>query len=138
MSEGYSEGFEEKEHTADWELHVWGQDLSHLLEQAANGMNALAGVSLKNEPRLKHSINLPFADAEELLVSFLSEILFLSEMEGLGFDRFELKINHHQMSAQCYGAPIAAVNKEIKAVTYHNLKIEKSTRGLEAHIVFDV
>jgi SHS2 domain-containing protein len=138
MSDRLPEGFEEKEHTADWELVVWGQDLSHLLEQAAYGMNALAGVSLNHEPRLQHSLSLPYADAEELLVSFLSEILFLGEMEGLGFDRFDLNINNDQMHAQLYGAPIASVNKEIKAVTYHNLKIEKSPRGLEAHIVFDV
>ncbi len=138
MSERLPAGFEEKEHTADWEIRVWGQDLSRLLEQAAYGMNALAGVSLKKEPRLQHALSLPYTDAEELLVSFLSEILFIGEMEGLGFDRFELNINNDQMQARLYGAPIASVNKEIKAVTYHNLKVEKSPYGLEAHIVFDV
>ncbi len=131
-------GFEEKEHTADWELHVWGQDLSHLLEQAAIGMNALAGVSLKNESRLERSLNLHYSDTEDLLVSFLNEILFLGEMEGLGFDGFELIIEDNQVHARLFGAPIASLNKEIKAVTYHNLKIERTPRGLEAHIVFDV
>lgn len=131
-------GFEEKEHTADWELHIWGQSLSHLLIQAVTGMNALAGVNLDNKRRVKWSLSMRFADPEELLVSFLSEVLFLGEMEGLGFDAFEFSIENDQMHAQLFGAPIISMNKEIKAVTYHNLKIENSPRGLEAHIVFDV
>lgn len=138
MTENKVSGFEEKEHTADWELHVWGENLSTLLIQAVTGMNALAGIQLNNAHRVSRSLSLHFSDAEELLVSFLSEILFIAEMEGIGFDEFELSFSDDQMTARLSGAPIISFNKEIKAVTYHNLRIENSSRGLEAHIVFDV
>jgi SHS2 domain-containing protein len=36
------------------------------------------------------------------------------------------------------GAPIQTQSKEIKAVTYHNLEIRETSRGLEVSIVFDV
>lgn len=131
-------GYEEKEHTADWELRIWGQNLSQLLTQAAVGMNSLMGIQLNEEPRIERSLKLFFADAEELLVTFLNELLFLIEMESQGFDQFELAINDRQLSARMFGAPIASLKKEIKAVTYHNLKVENTSLGLEACIVFDV
>jgi SHS2 domain-containing protein len=40
--------------------------------------------------------------------------------------------------AQVESAPIASLAKEIKAVTYHNLAIRQTERGLQANIVFDV
>ena len=39
-------GYRELEHTADWELEAWADDLPGLLEQAARGMYALSGVRL--------------------------------------------------------------------------------------------
>jgi SHS2 domain-containing protein len=36
------------------------------------------------------------------------------------------------------GAPIASLDKAIKAVTYHNLRINETSKGFETTIVFDV
>lgn len=138
MQESQTSGYEEIEHTADCQVRVWGQNLSFLLIQAALSMNILMGMELNHEPRLMRSFSLFFSDAEELLVSFLNELLFFIEMEGIGFDRFELSVDDRQLDARVFGAPIATLRREIKAVTYHNLKIENSQRGLEAKIVFDV
>ena len=80
-------GFEEMEHTADWELRVWAADLIHLLDQAARGMYALSQLELAAGPRVARSFEIPFVDAESLLVDFLSEILFFGEGEGLAFDK---------------------------------------------------
>jgi SHS2 domain-containing protein len=131
-------GFREVEHTADWELQVWAPDLPTLLEQAARGMYHLQGLQLKSSPRREHSFVLAFQDIETLLVDFLAELLYLSESEELGFDLFALKISNHSLQAELSGASINYVSKEIKAVTYHNLIIRKTSSGLEANVVFDV
>jgi SHS2 domain-containing protein len=131
-------GFREIEHTADWELEVWAPDLPMLLEQAARGMNALCGARLKDGPRSTRSLRFPVHDAESLLVSFLSEILFLGESEKLTFDRFQLALQDDLLIASLEGAPLESLDKEIKAVTYHNLLIRHTSRGMEARIVFDV
>ena len=133
-----AEGYREIEHTADWELEVWGADLSSLLEQAALGMYALLGLRLAEGPRERRSFEHEAPDAESLLVEFLNELVFLAESEGLGFDSFELKIHGNRLEAALEGTPIAAQRKEIKAVTYSRLEIRESEGGLTTRVVFDV
>ena len=131
-------GFREIEHTADWELEVWAPDLLALLEQAAIGMYTLEGVRLRAESRVDRSFSLPMEDAESLLVRFLGELLYLGEQENLAFDRFDLHLDAGWLHARLAGAAIETVRKEIKAVTYHNLAIRTTGKGLDVHIVFDV
>ncbi len=131
-------GFKELRHTADWELEAWAPDLAGLFEQAANGMYALSGTHLYPEPRITRTIELAADDAESLLVRFLSELLYLGEQFGLAFDRFDLQIEDSKLNACLHGAPMTEQSKEIKAVTYHKLAIQPSSRGLEVRIVFDV
>ena len=137
-----SEGFQERAHTADWELEVWSSGLAGLLEQAALGMLALMGIRLEEGLRQVRTLIVSGIDAESLLVRFLSEVLWLAEHEKLGFDTFEIEIKGEDASlildASMEGAPIISVDKEIKAVTYHNLEVRQTGNGLEAYIVFDV
>ena len=131
-------GFREIEHTADWELEVWGPDIPALLEQAARGMYALSGVQLKPEPRISRDFQLAMFDEESLLVDFLNELLWMLEEEALAFDQLQLRLEERQLKASLQGAPIASLNKEIKAVTFHNLQVNRRKSDLVVHIVFDV
>ena len=90
------------------------------------------------EPRLTRELDVSAHDSESLLVSFLNEILFLGEVEGIGFDKFDLKLHEGALVGELHGAPLMHQEKEIKAVTYHNLSIQKTQQGLRVNIVFDV
>ena len=138
MIEKQSSGYLEISHTADWALKVWANDLSGLFEQAAFGMYALLQIKLKPGGRYVCPVDLDAEDAEGLLVCFLSELLYFTEHEGLGFDAFDLAIEKAHLSGRMIGAPVESQRKEIKAVTYHNLAIQKTERWLETTIVFDV
>ena len=132
-------GFREIEHTADWELEVWAPDILELLKQAALGMFFLSGAQLSDGPRLTREFEVTAIDPEGLLVSFLSELLYYGEGEGLGFDHFELSlVDGEKLCAQAKGAPFVSLDKEIKAVTYHNLEVRDEPGGLLVRIVFDV
>ena len=132
-------GFEEISHTADWSVRVWAQELPSLFAESARAMNALAGTVIEPRPRLERMFESEGTDLESLLVAFLSELVYCQEQENLAFDTFELKFEGDQrLKAQMEGAPIASTDKAIKAVTYHNLKIEETSRGYEVIIVFDV
>ena len=131
-------GFEEIEHTADWELHVWAPDLPRLLEQAARGMYELSETRLMIGDREEFNFEFPFTDNESLLVDFLSELLFLGEDQGFAIDEFDLSFDGTHLNARLGGAPIEEQNKEIKAVTYHRLKIRETRSGVDVRIVFDV
>lgn len=137
-------GFEEIDHTADWEIQVWGPDLPALLEQAARGMYWLAGLRAGSGPRCKRGLEICASDPEGLLVNFLAELLYLETVEGLVMDHFELAVvgsnqaQEYHLAANMLGAPAAAAGKDIKAVTYHKMNIVQGSRGLEVRIVFDV
>jgi SHS2 domain-containing protein len=138
MTEMRTSGFEELEHTADWALHVWAPDLVELFEQAARGMYALMELQPEMPARVEREVIFSAADAETLLVMFLSELLYFASEENLAFDQFKLSVQPGQLEARLVGAPPVGLHKEIKAVTYHMLEIAATGRGVEVTLVFDV
>lgn len=138
-------GFVEIDHTADWAIRVEGRDLAHLLENAAFGMLRLMGLKIKEGKAREMAIELLAEDREELLVSFLEEILFTIESEGVAFNEIDLHVVRPDAQKSKYAlrgslrlSPIETHAKEIKAVTYHQLEIKNTKAGLETVIVFDV
>ncbi|HSD83859.1 MAG TPA: archease [Anaerolineae bacterium] len=131
-------GFEEISHTADWSARVWEKDLPSLFAESARAMNSLAGTVTSRDPRLKRIFEAEAPDVESLLVAFLSELVYCQEQENLAFDIFEVKVVGSRLKVEMEGAQIASTEKAIKAVTYHNLKIERTHEGFETTIVFDV
>jgi SHS2 domain-containing protein len=131
-------GFEEISHTADWSLRVWADDLPGLLAESARGMYWLAGAKLAERPRIKRTFETSEADGESLLVAFLTELVYYAEQEYAGFDHFDIRIKDGRLKADMGGAPLMSLDKAIKAVTWHNLKIKETAKGLEVEIVFDV
>jgi SHS2 domain-containing protein len=131
-------GYEEIPHTADWSIRVWAQGLEGLLAESARGMNWIAGTELADEPRITKTFEAEEPDNESLLVAFLSELVYYAEQENLGFDDFDIYIKDGRLKVEMGGASLKSMDKVIKAVTWHNLKIEETVRGLEVEIVFDV
>ena len=131
-------GFDEIPHTADWSIRVWADDLEKLLVESARGMYWLADAEMVDEPRVTKTLILEGPDDESLLMAFLSELVYFTEKENLGFDMFELSIKNGRLKVEIEGAQLQSISKTIKAVTWHNLEIHKSARGLEVDIVFDV
>jgi SHS2 domain-containing protein len=136
--EGPLYGYREIEHTADWELEVWAPDLRGLLEQAARGMYALSGMCLEQAQSELRELEYHAEDAESLLVGFLGELLHFIESENLAFIEFQIDLRGYVLHAHLGGAQVQKIDKEIKAVTYHNLAVRQDKDGLRVNIVFDV
>ncbi len=132
--------FEEVDHTADRAIVARGASLQELFENAARGMNAILG--FRPDPGAApeaRRIALEAVDAEGLLVSWLSELAFLAETESLGFERFGFeRFSPTALAATAFGRKAAAMEKLIKAVTYHDLAIRREGGIYTARIVFDV
>lgn len=132
--------FEEVEHTADRALRIFGRDLVELFVNAAAGMNSLMGACVGDDADTvtKH-IELEAIDAEALLVAWLSELGFWAETESLIFGRFDFtELTSTRLRAAIHGAPVQALEKHVKAVTFHDLAIRKGPEGLVVTVVFDV
>ncbi len=132
--------FEEIEHTADRALRIYGSDLPELLLNAAAGMNSLLGQETDTTiGQGKKSVALEAMDAESLLVEWLSELAYWAETELLIFHKFDLhSVSPTHVKATIHGSRVAQLEKHIKAVTYHNLEIIQTDKGLTATVVFDV
>ena len=133
-------GYKEVEHTADRALMIYGSDLEELLVNAAGAMNSLL-VRENGEFCLqeKKSVQLDAIDSESLLVEWLSELAYWAETESLVFHKFDLhRVSPTQVKATVHGHRATRLENHIKAVTYHNLEIVQTDKGLTATVVFDV
>ena len=133
-------GFEEVEHTADKALRIFGTDLTELFLSAASGLTHLMAADISGiSTEIEKSIELDAIDAESLLVEWLSELAYWAESEMIVFTEFRIrKVTATHLQAKIFGGKTSKLEKHIKAVTYHNLKIIQTSQGLETTIVFDV
>lgn len=134
-------GFREVEHTADVEVEVWGEDKASLFTAAAKGMYHLSQTHKKEgeEKRFSRFFSVRERDLESLLVAFLSELLFYLETEQLLFDRYHLDfVDANHLQVQLEGGRIQDQDREIKAVTFHDLDIKRDNSLWKVNIVFDV
>lgn len=131
--------FEEIQHTADWAIRVAAPSPEGLFECCAQGMYSLLKVNHQSKgPVQNKKIHLDGVDLESLLVSFLSELLFFYETEKTVFIGMDLKIQNNQLEGVFDGVILESTPEEIKAVTYHQMKIDQNPQGLSVTVVFDV
>jgi len=132
--------FEEIPHTADWSFRAFGKDLRELFENAAHAVFALEGAQAREHANeTARVVAVSAMDYESLLVNWLTELLWLQESRRETYQRFHIEtLAPTALRAQVFGAPLAGLDKIIKAVTYHNLEIKQTTNGWEAVVVVDV
>jgi SHS2 domain-containing protein len=132
-------GFVEVEHTADWAIRVRGVTLPELFVNAAAGMYSLMADLSAVAPSVECAIQVRGVDAEALLVNWLNELVYHTEMDGVVFDEFHIgSFDPTHLCATVRGGRGVQLKKQIKAVTFHDLRIEATDQGLEVTIVFDV
>jgi len=131
--------FIEIEHTADWAIRVRGTTLPGLLVNAALGMYNLMADLSSVTPALERAIEVKGVDAEALLVNWLNELVYHTEMDGEVFCGFRIEsFEPTSLRASAYGSRGIKLKKQIKAVTFHNLQIVSTGDGYEVTLVFDV
>ncbi len=133
-------GFEELEHTADAAIRVWGRDLAELFANAAYGLAAQQAEDPGAvRPTVEHSVELQAYDAETLLVTWLGELLYWGERDGVVFVEFDVReATPTHLLAVARGGPPPEYRRYVKAVTFNDLEIVPTEEGYEATVVFDV
>ena len=132
------------DHTADIGIEAYGKDLKELFRNAAFGMFDLM-VELKGVGvNKKVAIKLKAPDKEELLVSWLSELLycFAGPSKVLLKDFMIKKLEEKSVEAEVSGEQLDLsrhqIKMEIKGVTYHQLKIERRNSRWQCRVIFDI
>jgi SHS2 domain-containing protein len=133
--------FEELPHTADIKIRARALTLDGLFSEVLNAlMEVMYGKKRTNG--VIREIHLESPDKESLLADFLSEVLFISEVDGLVFSRAEIMIKDLGLSAVLFGEPfdreLHSGGTEVKGISYTGLKIANDANGYIVDIVFDV
>ena len=131
------------EHTADSGLKAYGASIEELFVHAAEGLFDVL-VSTKNvEETEERVIDVDAEAVDNLMVSWLSELLYLYDTERLVFSCFQIQqIENNRLKAVARGEVLDPTRHEIKtgikAVTYHQLYLEETEAGWEAQVIFDI
>lgn len=130
--------YEEIDHTADWAFRAFGHDLKELYQNAAYALFALEG-ALDAPSTLARDIEVSAIDREALLVQWLNELLFLHETQHETYQGFDIsELTDTNLRATVQGARSREITKLIKAVTFHDLRIQQMPNGWQATLVVDV
>jgi SHS2 domain-containing protein len=137
--------YEVFEHTADVGIRAYGEDLNSAFANAAKGMFSIITDLDKVEPIGELQVDVSAQDIEQLLVDWLSELLYIHSVSQKLFSKFQVNIQEEEgkwricASAQGedYQEEKHPYNTEIKAVTHHILKIEKDD-GYMVQVLFDI
>lgn len=130
---------------ADIAIEAYGKDLNELFENSALAIFEESANIDKVKEKEKKVINLKAKNEEDLLFDFLSEILFLKDTYSMIFKSSKVKITKkvdYKLKAELSGEKIDRkkheLGNDIKAITLHMFKIEKTKKGYKSLVVVDV
>lgn len=140
--------YEFLDHTADVQIHAWGDDLKETFENAAVAMTAYITDINKIEISIKETVQVEADDLKGLLYRFLDEVLFLFNAEPNLLSKrvrileFDIENFPHKIRAECYGETFSLEKHpqgtEIKAITYSAMKINESIDRHEVYFIVDI
>jgi SHS2 domain-containing protein len=129
------------EHTADVGVKAYGKTVSEAFEHAAGAMFDIITDESTIDPIGEYDILLEAPDREQLLVDWLSKLLFLNGAENLVFGKFEVTVAGNRLSARVFGEKYNTkkhkMGVEIKAVTYHMVQVNEKD-PIFVQVLFDI
>lgn len=135
--------YEQFPHTADIGVRVFGRTIEELFANAAFAMFDIAADLEGISGDIVRDVDLRGATDEDLLVSWLDELLYDFYTKKVIYYKFDVAcVSGGRLKARAFGRPVSAnpnrLKTEIKAATYSDLLIKRSPEGYSAEIIFDV
>jgi SHS2 domain-containing protein len=135
--------YEVCEHTADLGIRVRSPTLEALMADAAAGLTAvIAGDPAQIAAVAEEAFTVPGSDPAWLLHDWLAEILAAFELRRMLFSGFDVTVDAAGLRARArgerYDPARHALAHEVKAVTQHELHVQRTDGGWEAFVLVDV
>jgi len=130
-------------HTADLGLRIWAEDFQTLLAEAGRALFAtlvanLGGVQLVEQREFR----IEGDDQEYLLFDWLNELLYTFHKDRLVLAEFDAHLDPEGLRATCRGEPLDLArhqpDHDIKAITYHGLKVVITDGHWLAEVIVDI
>jgi SHS2 domain-containing protein len=131
------------EHTADIGFEAFGSTREETFANAARALMDLMVDLDAIDPGEDIIVRIEGADPESLLVNWLSELLYLHDAEGWLFRDFEIQnLRDDSLVAIARGEKFQRsrhqVKLQVKAITYHQLALERTPEGWRAQVYVDI
>ncbi|HNS32839.1 MAG TPA: archease [bacterium] len=135
--------FEILDHTADIKAIVYGLTEESLFENAAELLYCLMSLDCKaSEEKEETEIKLSADTLENLIVKFLNELIYHVEVRKkagkLSFEKLRMENRKWHLACRMAAGTTCSPEKEIKAATYHGLRIDRKKGIMSLSIIFDV
>lgn len=132
--------FELREHTADIAVKAAGETLSEAFENVAAGLTAAHCDSIPSGGE-RFSFVVEAESPEALLFDYLGELIYQRDVRNVlpAGHQVSVESDEWRLEASARGVPLGSVPaREIKAVTYSEMTLDRTDAGWEAYVVFDV
>jgi protein archease len=131
------------DHTADLGLRIRAADLNTVFVEAAQALFETIVPDLACvRPLKKIDIELTGDERAYLLFDWLKELLFHFDAEHLLLGKFEAHVRDDGLTGVAWGEPADrsrhVLEHEVKAITYHGLRVEQTPDGWEAEVIVDI
>ena len=130
---------------ADIAFEATGKTLEELFESCAIAFSEISANRKKIKPKIKKVIKVEGETIENLLYNFLSELIYLKDVEQILFAKYEVTIKHtqnYELNVTAYGQNLNEIKKElkddVKAVTMHLFSIKQEGNIYKATVVLDI
>ncbi len=131
---------------ADVAFEATGKTLEEMFISAGLAVTNTQVNDLKTiKPKIEKKVELESDNIESLLVNFLQEIIFYKDAEQLLFNKIEVEIEQNKklkLKGKLFGEKLNMKRHEllvdVKAVTWHEFRVEKTKYGWKAFVILDV
>ena len=143
MSRAGKNVYQPIDHTGDLGMRVFGADLRELFAHAAWGLFDLMTDAERIASRISRELAVEAIDLEDLMVRWLGELLYAYDTErflavNAAFHVLEPTRLHATLHGEPFDAARHPIDTEIKAVTYHQIAVERLETGWQARVIFDI
>lgn len=132
--------YEILEHKADLKIRAFGKTKDDLFFNMLNGMSQSQKPEIKIKEKIRREIKIKSLDLPSLLVDFLSEVLYLTQVNREVYSDIKFKkFSDTELEGELLGQKVERFGEDIKAVTHHDLEINQKKDGSwETIILFDI
>ena len=141
-------GFRFLEHTADVQIESWGPTLEEAFSQTALSLMATITPNIYIiSPNMQKIMEIEAEDKESLLFDFLSEFLYIFDVEELVFSEISVetimkKQEKYYLKAilkgEAFNKNAHEIGIEVKAITYSFMEINENKDNVNIKVVFDI
>lgn len=131
------------DHTADLGVEIYGPDICQLFINAGRALfDLICGDSAIEEKDII-AVTAEGNGTEDLMMNWLRELLYLHQVKGYLLSTFIIhQVDDSRITATVKGELFDShrhkLLREIKAITYHQLKVEQHDGGWTARCIFDI